>query len=242
MQTIFIQAMAIYKCMKYPAYLLCLMLACTPALASEWQSKESIQAAAEAFVQQRTAAIDGEVSISSTPPDSRVKVGKCNNLETSLPSGNRLWGRASVKVSCSAPVKWTIYVPVMVKVSGKAVVTTRAIGGGQLIDAQDVEIQVIDLTPYPVGVFTQLDQAVGKTTSASIPAGSPVRPEVLRTPLAIKQGQQVIVIAKGENFKVTSEGLAMGNALLGQIVAVKTKSGQIVKGIAKADGTVEVSF
>lgn len=193
-------------------------------------------------MQQKTAAIDGEVSISSTPPDSRVKVGRCNNLEASLPSGNRLWGRSSVKVSCSSPVKWSIYVPVTVKVTGKAVVTTRAIGSNQLIDAQDVEIQIIDLTPYPVGVFTQLEQAVGKTTSASIPAGSPVRPEVLRTPLAVKQGQQVIVIAKGENFKVTSEGVAMSNALLGQVVAVKTKSGQVVKGVAKGDGTVEVSF
>ena len=228
--------------MNYSFYALCLTLACTQAMAAEWQSMESIQAAAEAFAQQKTANIDGEVSISSTPPDSRVKIGKCSNLETSLPSGNRLWGRASIKVSCSSPFKWTIYVPVMVRVTGKAVVTSRAIGGGQLIDTQDVEIQVIDLTPYPVGVFTQLDQAIGKITSSSVPAGSPVRPEVLRTPLAIRQGQQVIVIAKGESFKVTSEGQAMSNALLGQIVAVKTKSGQVVKGIAKGDGTVEVSF
>lgn len=242
MQVILIQAMAIHKSTPNHIVALCLMLACSPAMGASWQSVESIQAAAEAFVQQKTVNIEGEVNISSTPPDSRVKVGKCEKLDASLPSGNRLWGRAAVKVSCNTPVKWSVYVPVMVRVSGKAVVTSRAIGSGQQIEAQDVELQVIDLTPYPVGVFSQLEQAIGKTTAASIPAGNPVRPEVLRTPTAIKQGQQVIVMARGTNFKVTSEGVAMANALLGQVVAVKTKSGQIVKGIAKEDGTVEVSF
>lgn len=234
--------MAIHKNIRNYFCTTFLMLCCATVSAAEWQSRESIQAAAEAFAQQKTATIDGEIYITSTAPDARVKVGKCDHLETSLPSGNRLWGRASIKVSCTSPVKWAIHVPVMVKVTGKALVTTRAIGSGQVIDAQDVEVQMIDLTPFPVGVYSQPDQAVGKTTSASIPAGNPVRPEVLRAPLAVRQGQQVIVVAKGENFKVTSEGLAMGNALLGQVVAVKTKSGQVVKGIAKGDGTVEVSF
>ncbi len=117
-----------------------------------------------------------------------------------------------------------------------------AFGGGQVLAAQDVEVQTMDLTPYPVGVFTQPEQVIGKTTASSISAGSPIRPESLRASLAIRQGQQVIVVAKGENFKVTSEGRAMGNATAGQLVAVKTKSGQIVKGVAKEDGTVEVAF
>lgn len=236
------QAQAIHKRGIYPIFAALLALCCPAAAATEWQPKESITAAAEAFVQQKTAGIDGEVSISSTPPDARVKVGKCDNLETSLPSGNRLWGRTNVKVSCSAPVKWSLYIPVMIRVAGKAIVASRDIGGGQLIETQDVEVQTLDLTPYPVGVFTRPEQVVGKTTAASIAAGNPIRPEQLRASLVIKQGQEVIVVARGANFKVTSEGRAMGNAQEGQIVGVKTKSGQIVKGIAKSDGTVEVSF
>lgn len=238
--------MAIHKhpCFHKFAYrfLVGMALSCSAFAATEWQSRESIQAAAEAFAQEKTAGIAGEVNISATPPDARVKVGKCDQLETSLPSGNRLWGRASVKVSCASPVKWSLYVSVMVRVTGKALVSTRAIGGGQVLAPQDVEVQTMDLTPYPVGVFTQPEQVIGKTTASSIQAGSPIRPESLRASLAIRQGQQVLVIARGENFKVTSEGRAMGNATAGQQVAVKTKSGQIVKGMAKEDGTVEVAF
>lgn len=211
-------------------------------LAATWETAESIQAAAESFVRQKTANIEGQVNISSTPPDSRVKVTKCDTLETSLPSSNRLWGRSTVKVSCSSPSKWNLYVPVVVRVTGKALVTTRAIGSGQVIDPQDVQLQEMELTAYPVGIFTRPEQAVGKTTSSSIASGAPIRAELLRASLSIRQGQQVVVVAYGANFKVSSEGTAMSNAQPGQVVSVKTKSGQIVKGVARGDGVVEVSF
>lgn len=213
-----------------------------PSFANSWETAESIQAVAESFVRQKTANIEGQVNISSTPPDKRVKVTKCDALETSLPSSNRLWGRSTVKVSCSAPSKWTLYVPVMVRVTGKALITTRAIGGGQVIGPQDVLVQEMELTAYPAGLFNRPEQAVGKTTASSIASGAPIRPELLRAPLAIRQGQQVVVVAYGANFKVSSEGTAMGNAQPGQVVPVKTKSGQTVKGIARGDGIVEVSF
>lgn len=211
-------------------------------LAAPWETSESIQAAAESFVRQKTANIEGQVNISSTPPDSRVKVTKRDTLETSLPSSNRLWGRSTVKVSCASPSKWSLYIPVMVRVTGKALVTTRAIGSGQVIDPQDVQLQEMELTAYPVGIFTRPEQAVGKTTSSSIAAGAPIRAELLRASLSIRQGQQVVVVAYGTNFKVSSEGTAMGNAQPGQVVSVKTKSGQVVKGVARGDGIVEVSF
>ena len=219
-----------------------LALSFANAYCTEWQTSNSIQEAAEEFIAQKTTGIDGEVSISSTPPDSRVKVAKCNKLETSLPANNRLWGKTSVKVSCSGPSKWTLYVPVSIKVIGKALVATRAISGGQVIDAQDVAIETLDLTPFPIGVFKSPEQAIGKTTATTIAAGAPLRAELLRAALAIRQGQQVVVIAQGTNFKVSAEGQAMGNAQVGQVVAVKTKSGQIVKGVAKSEGVVEVSF
>ena len=48
--------------------------------------------------------------------------------------------------------------------------------------------------------------------------------------------------ARGNGFTVTSEGQAMGNATAGQVVTVKTRSGQLVKGIARSEGVVEVNF
>lgn len=227
-------------CKRYSSLLFVFFI--SSAGAAEWQSRESIQAAAESFVAQKTAGIDGEVTITSTPPDARVRVAKCDNLESSLQSGNRLWGRTSVTVSCSSPSKWSLRVPVSIKVVGQALVATRAIGSGQTIEAQDVTVETLDLTPYPIGVFKTPEQAIGKVTANNIAAGAPFRAEVLRAQMVIKQGQQVVVVAQSAHIKVSTEGTAMNNAQVGQVVGVKTKSGAIVKGIAKSEGVVEVNF
>ncbi len=218
-----------------------LLLASGVSVAGELQSMDDIALTVEHFVREKTANVAGEVAVSVTRPDARLRLGKCNRLETWLPSGNKLWGRASVGVRCQTP-SWSLYVPVMVKVTGNALVTTRPIGSGQILEAQDVQLQVRDLTAYPGGLFTNPEQVVGKTAATSIKADSLLRPEVLRSPLAIKQGQQVILVAQGAGFKVSSEGQAMGNAAIGQVVSVKTRSGQTIKGIAKGDGVVEVYF
>jgi len=221
---------------------LCLTLTCGITEAGEWQPLDEVTSAVERFVHQKTVNIAGEVTVSTTPPDPRLHLGKCDSLETWLPSGNRLWGRASVGVRCRGPATWSIYVPVMVKVSGSALVANRPIATGQVLETSDLQSQVRDLTQFPGGVLTSPDQAVGKTATISIRAGDVLRPELLRSPLAIRQGQQVILVAQGAGFKVSSEGIAMGNATAGQVVPVKTRSGQIIKGIAKGEGVVEVYF
>ncbi|EEF23295.1 Flagella basal body P-ring formation protein flgA precursor, putative [Ricinus communis] len=163
-------------------------------------------------------------------------------METWLPSGNKLWGRASIGVRCRAPSSWSIYVPVMIRVSGNAVVATHPIARGQAITQDDLELQTRDLTQYPNGTFSNPEQIIGRTATLNIPAGEVLRPEQLKAALVIRQGQQVTLVAQGAGFKVSSEGTAMGNAATGQVVAVKTRSGQIIKGIAKGDGVVEVYF
>jgi flagella basal body P-ring formation protein FlgA len=222
--------------------ILLMMLGCATPQAGEWQDLDDITRAVEQFVRQKTAEDGNQITVSVTRPDARLRLPRCDTLETWLPNGNKLWGRASVGVRCRTPASWSIYVPVMVKVSGQALVAARPIAKGQTLEAQDVQSQWRDLTPYPGGVLTHPDQVVGKTAAAPLQAGDLLRPELLRAPLAVRLGQQVILVAQGAGFKVSSEGTAMGNATVGQVVSVKTRSGQIIKGVAKSEGVVEVYF
>jgi flagella basal body P-ring formation protein FlgA len=41
---------------------------------------------------------------------------------------------------------------------------------------------------------------------------------------------------------VSAEGRALGNAMEGQMVQAKTAGGQIVSGVAKMGGTLEVNY
>jgi len=52
----------------------------------------------------------------------------------------------------------------------------------------------------------------------------------------------VRIVSRGENFSVTGEGKAIGNAGEGQVVQVRTLRGAIISGTARAGGVVEVTL
>jgi flagella basal body P-ring formation protein FlgA len=52
----------------------------------------------------------------------------------------------------------------------------------------------------------------------------------------------VRLVSNGSNFSVSSEAKSLGNAVEGQVVQVRTGSGGVVSGTARAGGVVEVSF
>ena len=218
-----------------------LFIAPSSSQAEQWQSSEKITSTIEQFVTQKTADSPNELQIKVTPPDSRLHLPKCEQPEVWIPGKNKLWGRTSVGVKCRNPA-WSIYVPVTITVNGKALVSTHPIERGKTLEADDIRLIKRDITDYSNGVFTEPSQVIGKNTLSSIALGDVIRPELLRAPIAIKQGQTVTVVAQRENFKVSSEGVAQGNANIGQVVQVKVKSGQLIKGIAKGNGVVEVAF
>jgi flagella basal body P-ring formation protein FlgA len=75
---------------------------------------------------------------------------------------------------------------------------------------------------------------------AALPAGATLRPDMLRAPFAVAQGQSVKLLFLGEGFRVSSEGRSLSNASIGQPAQVRTASGKVVKGTVQAPGVVEV--
>jgi flagella basal body P-ring formation protein FlgA len=71
--------------------------------------------------------------------------------------------------------------------------------------------------------------------------GQALRENQLQTPFAIRQGQTVKVISKGPGFSVSAEGKAVNNATSGQMTQIRMESGQVISGVAKPDGTIEIS-
>jgi flagella basal body P-ring formation protein FlgA len=147
-----------------------------------------------------------------------------------------------VGVRCSAPAQWNIYVSATVRVEGDYIATAASLAQGQSIGPNDLRTIRGDLTTLPAGIVTDASQAVGRTLTVSLPAGAPLRQDAMRNQQAIQQGQQVRVVASGRGFSVSSEARALNNASAGQVTQARTSDGQVVSGVARMGGIVEVTY
>jgi len=206
------------------------------------QTPKAIQQAVEQFLQIQTAGLPGQVQIKIGPIDPRLNVAECSALDPFIPSGSRLWGKTTVGIRCLAPSKWTIYISTSVHVLADYFVTVAPLAQGQSIHLKDITKNNGDITSLPPGVITDASQAIGRIASVSIPSGAPLRQDALRTQQAILQGQTVKLISTGPGFRVSSEARALNNASEGQVTQVRTSSGQLISGVAKAGGILEVNY
>ena len=193
------------------------------------------------YLRTQTQGLPGKVSYSIGQLDARTQLSPCSAFEPFLPAGGKLWGKATVGVRCLGPATWTIYIPVQVTVSGNYLISARSLPAGYILGVADVVVRRGDLSTLPSNVLTDQSQVIGKTVKNGFSAGQPLRSDLLITPWAVQQGQNVKTVSNGPGFSVSSEGKALNNAIAGQLVQVKTNSGQTVSGIAQPGGIVEVS-
>ena len=206
------------------------------------QDAAAIRNTVEQFLQIQSSGLPGTVQITVGQLDARLNLPACPMPQAFLPNGARLWGKTSVGVRCTAPSPWTVYLTAQVKVIGEYLATAAPLGQGQLVGPNDVVKLKGDLTALPSGIMTEPGQAIGKTVALSLALGSPLRQDSLKLQQAVQQGQAVRLVLAGAGFSVSTEGRALNNAAAGQIAQARTSSGQVVSGVAKSGGIVEVTF
>jgi flagella basal body P-ring formation protein FlgA len=194
----------------------------------------------EQFLQTQTAGLPGKVSVTVNPVDPRLALAACPDPQAFQQPGARAWGKTTVGVRCSAPV-WTVYVQAQVNVVAEYVAAAAPLAQGQIIDASQLVMVQGDLAGMPNGIVTDMAQAVGRTPTVSLPAGTPLRADSLKSKPVVMQNQTVRVVSGGAGFSVSAEGKALGNAAEGQVVQVRTPSGAILSGTARAGGIVDVA-
>jgi flagella basal body P-ring formation protein FlgA len=206
------------------------------------QDLAAVRAKITEYLETQAVGYPGKVSVSVGAIDPNLKLAQCLDVQVFLPSGSRAWGKTSVGVRCNAPNIWTIYVQATVSVAAQYLVAAAPLVQGRIVTSQDLIFESGDLTQLPAGVFTNPEQAIGRSVNISMNAGTVLRQEMLKAAPAVLQGQTVTLTSNGKGFSVAAEGRAMTNATEGQIVQVKVASGQVVSGIARNGGQIEVGF
>jgi len=232
--------------MKTTAFLV-LAAAALPALAQTApavprQDPAVLRLAVEQFLATQAAGLPGQVAVKVGQIDSRNNLAACAAPQPFLAAGSRAWGKTTVGVRCSEPAHWTIYVQATVQVVGEYFVTARPLAQGQAIAESDLARIRGDLTALPPSIVTDGGLAVGRTLAMSLPAGVPLRQDALRSQPVVQQGQVVRLVTNGPGFRVSTEARALTNAVEGQVAQARTANGQVVSGVARGGGVVEVTY
>jgi flagella basal body P-ring formation protein FlgA len=206
------------------------------------QNLQVLQQVAEQFLASQTSGLPGSVTITIDPADPRLTLASCLEPQAFMPNGGRLWGRTTVGVKCVAPSPWTIYLRANVQVISDYLVAAVPLAQGQTISASDITRIRGDMSSLPSGVITEEAQVVGRVANMSLRAGTPLRMDAIRNQRVVQQGQSVRVVSIGPGFQISTEARAMTNANEGQMAQARTAAGQVVSGIAKAGGILEINY
>lgn len=205
------------------------------------QSLDNLRHSAEAAARaQLGPGLDG-VTLTAVPLDARLALAQCRvRLATSVAAPGNAQSRMLVRVSCPDP-SWTLNVPVQIRRTHHVLVLRRAVARGEWISAADVFTQQRELPGLASPFLSRPEQLVGRPARRPLPAGTALTADALATPLLIKRGQQVTLVAQSSGFEVRAPGRALADAGAQQRVRVQNlNSLKVIEGVADTAEVVRV--
>jgi len=222
-----------------------LLLALSPgafASAGQWQSPESISAAAETYVRARIGPKAEKTAVRAGTLDPRHRLAKCTReLEPFLRRGAEIDYRTIVGIRCSGEKPWKIYLPVEVIVTDTVFVAIRTLPRGHRLSAEDVVAEQREVSRLRSGYIASLEALVGSRLKNQLIAGRPLTPAMLEADMAVRRGQLVTLTVLSGGIDIQMSGKALMDGAIDQRIRVEnTKSGRIVEGIVRSREHVEV--
>jgi len=155
----------------------------------------------------------------------------------------RLWGKARIGLRCkTGPTPWNVYLPVTVKVFGRALVVPAGAAAGSVLAEADLAEAEVDLAEEFTPALVDPRLAVGRTLAQNLRPGQTLRQTHIKSRQWFVAGETVRVIATGAGFALESEAQALSNGIEGQPARVRTESGRVLTGLPSGERRVEVAL
>jgi flagella basal body P-ring formation protein FlgA len=228
-----------------------LLVVCGLLVATLPANAEDAPALAASLVDQvRSLALDkatapgaGRVEVVVGQLDPRLHLAPCERIEPYLPPNVRLWGKSRIGLRCTqGRTAWNVYLPIAVKVWGRALVVPAGAAAGSVLADSDLADAEVDLAEEFTPVFVDKKLVVGRTLGQPLRPGQAVRQAHIKSRQWFAAGETVKVVAVGDGFALEGVGQALTNGIEGQPAKVRTESGRVVTGVATADRRLELTL
>ena len=175
--------------------------------------------------------------------DPRLRLAPCERIEQYLPPGVRLWGKSRIGLRCKeGRTAWNVYLPIVVKVWGRALVVPAGAAAGSVIADADLAEAEVDLAEEFTAAIVDRQAVVGRTLAQTLRPGQALRQAHIKSRQWFAAGETVKVIAAGDGFALESSGQAITNGIEGQPARVRTDGGRIVTGVATGERRLELTL
>ena len=202
---------------------------------------DTVRSAAKDHVAQIIPVPDkGQLNITASPLDSRLRLSQCPALlESSIPGKQSLSGNVTVLVRCS-PEGWQVYVPVKVQLLLPRVVAATPLARGTLLTASHLSVRLVESRFQRGIVFEHPSEIIGSTVKRTVNMGEAVQG---RDICLVCRNDTVMIKASGGGLNIVTKGTALTDGSLGEQVRVQnSQSKRIIDGIITGVGEVTVNF
>ena len=196
------------------------------------------------------------LALGSTPPpgatrvevvvgqlDPRLHLAPCERVEPYLPPNVRLWGKSRIGLRCKeGRTAWNVYLPIVVKVWGRALVVPAGAAAGTVIADGALDEAEVDLAAESTPAIVDRKVVVGRTLAQSLQPGQALRQGQIKSRQWFAAGETIRLVASGEGFALESSGQAITNGIEGQPAKVRTESGVVVTGQPAGERRMELSL
>jgi flagella basal body P-ring formation protein FlgA len=213
----------------------------TPAAVAQTEVKSAVwRQVIEQYVERQnlSAGLRTSVEVAADEPGPPA----CQRSPRMADSSRTRWlGPLTVVLQCDQPA-WRWSVNVRVRGMAQVVQAGRSLPGGQLLRTEDLRLVDADIATEPLGVLTDLAQALGRETARPIKEGASLVLNALRQATVIKVGDRVTVRLIGQAFQVSAEGVAQQAGGVGDTIRVKMPDGKLVVANVVRPGHVDVKL
>lgn len=196
--------------------------------ASSVQSLDDLKDKIDAYVlNELSSSAEGKVKVTSGPLDSRLNLKLCADDKLSIfnPYQTPMSSTTTMGIRCLEPTnRWALYVPVRVSILKTVLVAKRSLAKGTQIKSTDLYQQEQDAQKLKQGYFTDPSEVIGQVCKNNISPDTPLNTYNIELSKLVLRGEQVTIVLKNGPLRVSMDGIAMSDGVLGDAIKIKNNS------------------